>query len=169
MSNSNIMNVTFRTDGVDGSETGFLAVWTATTEPETYPTFDGCGSCSFPFSFNGRLFDTCTSIDGDQPWCSLDVPPPIDLPPVDEGNHIITIKSYCSDSDSTCPQTPQMSVHPNNEPGNCCKFSNVGNFFLINPFHKIVEYQTEEITEYLAVVQLKLENIPGRLELTIKI
>ena len=140
MSNSNILNVTFRSDGVDGSETGFLAVWKATTEPPTYPIFNGCGNCLFPFVSAGRLFDTCTSIDGDLPWCSVDdihVDPPTGLPPIDEGTHVITIKSYCSDSDSTCPQTPQMSIHPNNEPGNCCKFSIVGNFILFIVIHLI--------------------------------
>ena len=97
--------------------TGFLAIWTATTAPPTYPSSTGCEDCTFPFVSNDRVFDTCTSIDGDQPWCQVNPPGPID-----QGIHLIKVKSYCSESDSSCPSTPQMSTHSNNQPGNCCKF-----------------------------------------------
>ena len=116
ISNTNKLIVTFVSD-VGYTLTGFLAVWSATTEPPTYPN-TGCDNCDFPFVANDRIFDTCTSIDGDQPWCLADL-----VAPIDQGTHIITpLKSYCSDTDSTCPRTPQMSTHTNNQPGNCCKF-----------------------------------------------
>ena len=118
ISNGNTLTITFRSDGIE-TRTGFLAVWTATTEPPTYPTTSstGCEDCTFPFVSNDRVFDTCTSIDGDQPWCQMNPPGPID-----QGIHLIKVKSYCSDSDSSCPSTPQMSTHVNNQPGHCCKF-----------------------------------------------
>ena len=118
ISNTNTLNVTFVSDYV-GTRTGFLAVWSATTEPPTYPTPTGCEDCTFPFVVNGRIFATCTSIDGDQPWCPLADSP---AAPINQGTHLITVKSYCSDTDSSCPRTPQMSTHTNNQPGNCCKF-----------------------------------------------
>ena len=97
--------------------TGFLAIWSPTTAPPMYPSSTGCGQCNFPFVLNDRIFDTCTSIDGDQPWCQASIPAH-----VDQGNHLINVKSYCPDTDSTCPRTPQMSTHINNQPGKCCKF-----------------------------------------------
>ena len=99
------------------SLTGFLALWSPTTAPPTYQATVGCGNCIFPFVFNGRMFDTCTSIDGDQPWCQADL-----ASPINEGTHLINMKSYCPDTDASCPSTPQMSTHTNNQPGNCCKF-----------------------------------------------
>ena len=122
--NDNSMDVTFRSDfrtrGI--LWTGFFAVWTAVTEPPTY-TFD-CRDCIFPFVINERiLIDTCTSIDGDNPWCRLPdsfVPP---APQTSEGTHDFSTKFYCSDSDYYCPSTPQMSTHTNNQVGNCCKLS----------------------------------------------
>ena len=118
ISNTNTLNVRFLSNDRE-THTGFLAVWSVTTEPPTYSTSTptGCGDCIFPFVFYGRIFDTCTSIDGDQPWCLADL-----AAPVNEGTHIIYVKSYCSDTDSSCPSTPQMSTHTNNQPGNCCKF-----------------------------------------------
>ena len=121
ISNSNTLDIRFRAYYNYGYP-GFLAFWSATSEPPTYPTTmtNGCQSCSFPFVLDGRLFDTCTSIDGDQPWC----PSVSDQPaaPTYEGTHVIIIKSYCSGSDSSCPLIPPMSTHHNNQPGNCCKF-----------------------------------------------
>ena len=112
---TNTINVTFRS-GTGQAGTGFLAIYEPTTEPPTYSA-TGCGDCTFPFEFgisNYKIFDTCTSIDGDQPWCLSN------FAPVDQGTHVW--RSYCSDTDSTCNRTPQMSTHTNNEPGNCCKF-----------------------------------------------
>ena len=118
VSSTNTMNIRFISDYIE-TENGFLATWTSTDEPPTYlHTSTGCDDCIFPFVYDGRTFDTCTSIDGDQPWCLSDQP----TAPVDEGTHVIAIKSYCSDTDSSCPSTPQMSIQPNNQPGNCCKF-----------------------------------------------
>ena len=127
ISNTNTLTVTFRSDE-SFTQTGFLAAWTATSEPPTYPTLTGCDSCTFPFVFNIRIFDTCTSIDGDQPWCQANAPAP-----VDQGGHLINVKSYCSDSDLSCPRTPQMSINPKNQLGNCCKFQELSfNFCLKN-------------------------------------
>ena len=95
--------------------TGFLAIWSPTTAPPMYPSSTGCGQCNFPFLLNDRIFDTCTSIDGDQPWCRANVPAH-----VDQGTHIV--KHFCPDTDSLCPATPLMSTQTNNQPGNCCKF-----------------------------------------------
>ena len=120
ISNYNIVTVKFRSDDFDSGLPGFLAVWSATIEPPTYPpTLTGCGECNFPFVFNDRIFDTCTSIDGDQPWCQADL-----AAPINEGTHLINanVRSYCPDTDSSCPSTPQMSTHTNNQPGNCSKF-----------------------------------------------
>ena len=120
VSTSNIMNVRFMSNTTAGL-TGFVATWTATNEPPTYPPAGstGCSGCSFPFTYGNRLFDTCTTIDGDpRPWCFAG-------PPVDEGVHVIPTSYYyyCSDSDSTCPSDlPQMTTHPDNEAGNCCKY-----------------------------------------------
>ena len=111
-------SITIRFSSNDKEQyTGFLAIWSPTTAPPTYPSSTGCESCTFPFVFNDRIFDTCTSIEGDQPWCQANAPAP-----VDQGNHLIDLKSYCSGADSSCPNTPKMSTHVNNQPGNCCKF-----------------------------------------------
>ena len=120
ISNSNTLNVTLvssdrysRSHGI-----GFIAIWSATSEPPTYPPeySTGCSGCRFPFTYNNFVFDTCTSIYGTQPLCLAG-------PPVNEGFHVIEPRwYYCSDSDSTCPSTPQMISHPDNEAGNCCKY-----------------------------------------------
>ena len=120
ISNANILNVRFRSDS-SVTDNGFLAIWSATNEPPTFSSSTGCDNCVFPFVYDGRIFDTCTTFDGDQPWCQSDQP----TGPFDEGTHVIAIKSYCSATDSSCPSTPQMSTHPNNQPGNCCKFSKI--------------------------------------------
>ena len=37
-------------------------------------SLDGnCGNCVFPFIFGGRKHTTCTTIDGDSPWCATEV------------------------------------------------------------------------------------------------
>ena len=128
ITNSNTLTVKFRSDDWI-LDSGFVAVWTRTSEPPTFSKLTGCDSCTFPFVFNDRIFDTCTSIDGAQPWCLLPDQPPA---PTDQGTHLITLKSYCSDTDSSCPSTPQMSTHVNNRLGNCCKFHKLGNLYLTN-------------------------------------
>ena len=117
ISSSNMMTVRFQSNEIL-TKKGFLAVWKTLEEP---PVID-CGNCVFPFVFRFRLFDTCTSIDGDQPWC-------LPGPPVDEGTHMFSedSKIYCSINDPLClgvstETTPQMSPHPNNAQGNCCKY-----------------------------------------------
>ena len=73
-----------------------------------------CGACVFPFIFSGRMHDTCTNIDGDsRKWCSK----------VENFDDNLMEWEYC-DEDKSCPgmsisSTPQMSVDPKNEPGNC--------------------------------------------------
>ena len=74
-----------------------------------------CGNCVFPFIDNGFLSDRCTTIDGgDKPWCATSV----------DGQGSMLDHEYCTDP--TCPglegNSEQMSVHPKNAVGNCCKF-----------------------------------------------
>ena len=110
ISNTNTLTVRFRSNG-SGRRTGFVAVWTASSEPPTYP-LTGCDNCDFPFEFGDVIFDTCISVqDVDtQPWCSYNI-----TPPTDEGTHLFTAKISCSDS--ICPCTPpQMLVTSPNYP-----------------------------------------------------
>ena len=103
--------------------TGFQAVWSPTTDPPTFETKIGfgCENCVFPFMFEGRRYNSCTNADGnDQAWCLNGI-----LPPVNEGTHVSlapSTKIFCSERDQSCPRTPQMTTHPNNQPDNCCKF-----------------------------------------------
>ena len=90
---------------------------TATTSSGTGSTTSssstgGCGNCVFPFLFNGRLHDSCTTIDGDNAWCS-------------KTYEWSGQWEYCTDS--SCPgtsatTTQQMAVNPLNAVGSCCKF-----------------------------------------------
>ena len=85
-------------------------MWTATSEPPTYPpTPTACDGCTFPFQFGYTTFDTCVNVqDVDtQPWCSYNI-----KPPTDEGRHTFkTPKITCFDSDLSCPsKPPQMLV-----------------------------------------------------------
>merc|ERR1719419_174797 len=72
-----------------------------------------CGNCIFPFIFNGRIFNTRTTIDGDAtPWCATSV---------DEqtgGFNSTHTWEYC---ESTCPgvSNPSMIVDPLNAVGSC--------------------------------------------------
>ena len=111
ISNTNTLTVRFRSNG-SGRRTGFVAVWTASSEPPTYPPpLTGCDNCDFPFPYLGATFDTCTSVqDVDtQPWC-LNSDPPNYTPPADEGTHIFPPKITCSGSDSSCPSSPSQTV-----------------------------------------------------------
>ena len=115
---TNNVTVTFSSDGFDNGLPGFLAVWTATTEPPTYPsTLADCANCDFPFAWGDGTFDTCISVlDVDtQPWCSPG-------PPTIEGTHIYP-KISCSDNDSSCPSSPSQTVitsldYPQSYPNN---------------------------------------------------
>merc|ERR1719282_2319217 len=77
ITNSNFITIRF-SSSYRNPYTGFLAIWSPTTAPPTYPSSIGCEDCTFPFVSNDRVFDTCTSIDGDQPWCQVNPPGPID-------------------------------------------------------------------------------------------
>ena len=107
ITDSNYITIRFSSD--DSFQfTGFLAIWSATKELPTYPRYTGCDSCTFPFVFGNTAFDTCISIqDVDtQPWCSYNI-----TPPTDEGTHLFTPpKISCSDSDSSCPNTPSQTL-----------------------------------------------------------
>ena len=108
ISSTNILNMRFRSD-YSVRKAGFLAVWSATTEPPTYSTISGCNNCVFPFQYGNTTFDTCINVEDvdDQPWCS----PSENYnngPPVEEGTHLfpsISSKVFCFDSDSSCPST----------------------------------------------------------------
>ena len=128
ISYTNIMNIEFKSD--DGTtNSGYLAVWTPTTEPATYP-ISGCDNCVFPFTIGEASFETCIKIeDVDiQPWCSNNITP---VPPAEEGTHLIptSIKIPCTDIDSTCPDSPhQMLItspeYPQQYPNNAEKVLN---------------------------------------------
>ena len=86
------------------------------TSSSSSPSSGSCGNCVFPFIYGGRQHDTCTSIDGDNPWCSTQVD--------STGVHVSGNWEYCQDA--SCPgtsvtTTPQMTVTPGNEVGSCCK------------------------------------------------
>ena len=97
ITNSNSVDVTFRSNDYDGSEAGFLAIWSQYNIPT------GCNNCDFPFTFGDTTFETCISVqDVDtQPWCSYNITTPvINTPP----------KISCSDSDSSCPSSPPQTL-----------------------------------------------------------
>ena len=122
ITNTNTLTVTFKSNSY-GTLTGFLAVWTATSEPPTYsPAPTSCDNCDFPFMYLGETFDTCISVqDVDtQPWCSG----PLSAP-TDEGTHVLPPppKISCSNSDSLCPSLPSKTLvtspdYPLNYPNN---------------------------------------------------
>ena len=120
ISKTNTLPVTFKYYGTTSTGTGFLAVWSATTEPPTYP-LTGCDNCDFPFTFGDATFDTCISVLGvdTKPWCSYQL-----SPPTNSGTHILpSPKISCSDSDSSCPtSSPQTVITSPNYPG---KYSNI--------------------------------------------
>ena len=126
---------------------GFEAVWTPTTAPPSF-NFDigyGCENCNFPFMYEDRRYQSCGSLDGDeQAYCTNGI-----IPPTEDGTHIslaAPTKIPCYDRDSSCHRTPQMSTHPDNKHGNCCKYLRNGflklTFILIIfSFPQIVECQ----------------------------
>ena len=103
ITNTNSVNLRFissshDTHSTDKTRTGFLAIWSE----YDLDTPTGCNNCDFPFMFGNTTFDTCISVQSvdDQPWCSV-TPPIINI----DGNKI-----SCSDSDSSCPNTPSQTV-----------------------------------------------------------
>ena len=118
ITNSNSVNVRFRSDNFDNGLPGFLAIWSSSQ----YNIPTGCNNCDFPFKFGDTTFDTCIIVqDVDTlPWCS----PGVLSPPINEGIHILPlIKVTCSDSDSSCPSSPSQTVisspdYPLNYPNN---------------------------------------------------
>ena len=118
------MNIRFISNDTSGDKfTGFQANWTATFEPPTYRrSFSGygCENCMFPFVSEGRRYDTCVSKDDeDSPWCLSGF-----TQPTEEGTHVSLMpgsKVLCTETDSSCPSLPQISAHPSNQPGDCCK------------------------------------------------
>ena len=91
----------------------------STSSPSSNTT--SCGNCVFPFIYNGRIHDRCTSIDGDAPWCSTSVD--------SSGVHISGqgLWEYCTDT--ACPgmaanPAEVIQPHPQNEANSnvCCKY-----------------------------------------------
>ena len=123
ISNKNSMIIRFKSNHGDTSSTGFQALWAPTTAPPSYNFHfgSGCENCFFPFLFEGRRYQSCASLNGDeQAFCTNGI-----IPPSDDGTHISLApltKFLCYDADSSCHRTPQMSAHPDNQQGNCCKF-----------------------------------------------
>merc|ERR1711971_1207103 len=72
-----------------------------------------CGNCVFPFTFGGRKHTTCTTIDGDSPWCATEVD--------SSGTFVQGKYEYCTDS--SCPGLipPAINVNPNNAVGSCSR------------------------------------------------
>ena len=102
---------------------GGLQYFTVTSTNYTMPTTNtitattktvSCGNCIFPFIYNERLSDRCSTIDGEDPWCATEVDEWLEM----------TEYEYCTDP--ACPglegNSEEMSVHPKNDVGNCCKF-----------------------------------------------
>ena len=122
VSNSNVMTLRFRSN-YEENFTGFLGIWSPTAEPPTFKSKfgSGCENCEFPFLFQERKYESCANIDGDdKAWCLNQI-----IPPSLEGTHKSLAppsKVPCSDTDSSCHRTPSISTHPNNQPGNCCRF-----------------------------------------------
>ena len=71
----------------------------------------GCGNCVFPFLYSNRIHDRCTTIDGDNPWCSLTYEW--------TGNWEYCTSSSCP---GVAPPTETMTVNPGNKVGSCCKY-----------------------------------------------
>ena len=72
-----------------------------------------CGNCVFPFTFGGRKHTTCTTIDGDSPWCATEV---------DSSGALVEGKyEYCTDS--FCPGHNPLAINVNtiNAVGSCCE------------------------------------------------
>ena len=91
----------------------WLFVLTIGNQVSSARTRTSCGNCVFPFTFGGRKHTTCTTIDGDSPWCATEV---------DASGALVQGKyEYCTDS--SCPglNPPAINVNPNNAVGSCCE------------------------------------------------
>ena len=101
----------------DGSLTPAPTGAPTTSSPGTGSTASsGCGNCVFPFTFNRRVHNTCTTIDGDAtPWCATQV---------DANGNLAggSAWEYCTSP--SCPGVvpPAIYVHPTNAVGSCCKY-----------------------------------------------
>ena len=135
----------------------------STSSPSSNST--SCGNCVFPFIYNGRISDRCTSIDGDAPWCSTAVD--------SNGVHISGQGLWEVCTDPACPgmaanPAEVIQAHPQNEanPNVCCKCLHILYMYvlLFMVFKIVACLIEEEITqELLEDTKLKLGNIPGRL------
>ena len=94
---TNKMKLRFSSDYI-GIKKGFIAVWSPTDKPPSYPltNTESCEHCVFPFVHEGKTFTTCTSYKDTKPWCQRKLP-------VDEGIHILpSPRIYCEESDTSC-------------------------------------------------------------------
>merc|ERR1712180_137907 len=75
------------------------------------------GPCIFPFTYYGRIHETCTTIDGDStPFCATGV---------DASGTLVDEYGYCN---ADCPgvAAPTLYIHPDNVAGQCkCGVPNV--------------------------------------------
>ena len=81
------------------------------SSPSPTPPSSGCGNClGFPWIYHNRIHDRCTTIYGDNPWCSTS-----------------NGWEYCTDPScpGVAPPTEVMTVSPGNEVGICCKTQNI--------------------------------------------
>ena len=100
--------------------TATVTTTTTTTTMTTATTTVSCGNCVFPFIHQNRLSDRCTTIDRvtslgwAKPWCATSV----------DADGVMIDSEDCTDP--SCPglegNSAEMSVHPQNAVGNCCKF-----------------------------------------------
>ena len=114
--------------------------------------------------YEDRRYQSYGSFDeDDQAYCTNGI-----IPPSVDGTHIslaAPTKIPCYDRDSSCHRTPQMSTHPDNKNGNCCKYLRNGFLkltLIFFSYSQIVEYQIEEMTKPKLMEEQILENIPGR-------
>ena len=83
--------------------------------PSPTPPSSGCGNClGFPWIYHNRIHDRCTTIYGDNPWCSTS-----------------NGWEYCTDPScpGVAPPTEVMTVSPGNEVGSCCKIQNILSYY----------------------------------------
>jgi len=75
--------------------------------------------CIFPFFYNNRIYDKCTSSDGDDPWCATKLTER-KIQGTKAINSTMSAWGYCS---SNCPgvatSTQVLNIHPKNAVGKC--------------------------------------------------
>jgi len=98
-----------------------VQVWLVEGECTAVGNSSDPNPCIFPFVHKKRIYDKCTSANGDKPWCATSV---------DLQSKIPTMKKwgYCT---SNCPgvlaTTPPIIHAPENDVGNCyCGVVNIG-------------------------------------------